>query len=272
MIQFPNAKINIGLNVVKKRPDGYHNLETVFYPIPLSDALEIIINTNLDNDYKLFNTGIEVDAPAENNICVKALQILKQTYDIPSIEIHLHKATPFGAGLGGGSADAAFMLNMLNSLFELNISKADLISIASQLGADVPFFIDNQPAYATGIGDMLSPITLDLSQYYLCLVKPNIHVSTPEAYAGINPQAADRSLQKDILLPVEDWKNCIKNDFETTVFQKYPEIESIKNRLYSNGALYAAMSGSGSSVFGLFKEEPSVKWDPSYFTWIGKMK
>ncbi len=271
MIQFPNAKINIGLNVVSKRPDGYHNLETVFYPIPLSDALELIVNNELDHDYQLFNTGITVDAPSDQNICVKALEILKEDHTIPPIEIHLHKTTPFGAGLGGGSSDAAFMLSMLNTLFELNISSDELKKKAIQLGADVPFFIDNKPKYATGIGDILQPINLNLSDYYLFLVKPPIHVSTPEAYAGISPKPSERLLPNDLKLPVDQWKNIVKNDFETSVFKKYPEIEEIKSELYNQGAAYAAMSGSGSTVFGLFKEKPAILVDPSYFIWSGKM-
>ncbi|MCU4165819.1 4-(cytidine 5'-diphospho)-2-C-methyl-D-erythritol kinase [Carboxylicivirga caseinilyticus] len=272
MIQFPNAKINIGLNVVEKRSDGYHNLETVFYPIPLCDALEIIINKNLETEYELFNSGIKVDAAAGSNICVKALNLIKKDYHIPPIEIHLHKAIPFGAGLGGGSSDAAFMLNMLNSMFDLGLSKEELKTKASGLGADVPFFIDNKEAFATGIGEILNPIQINLNKYFLYLIKPPIHVSTPEAYAGVIPDKPTRSLHKDILLPIEEWKTVIKNDFEKSVFEKHPEIEEIKNLLYSKGAVYAAMSGSGSSVFGLFKEEPTFLVDPSYFVWKGKLK
>nr|WP_321408845.1 4-(cytidine 5'-diphospho)-2-C-methyl-D-erythritol kinase [uncultured Carboxylicivirga sp.] len=272
MIQFPNAKINIGLNVVEKRSDGYHNLETVFYPIPLCDALEIIINHDLKTEYQLFNSGIKVDATAESNICVKALNLIKKDHTIPPLEIHLHKAVPFGAGLGGGSSDAAFMLNMLNSMFDLKLSKNELKTKASGLGADVPFFIENNSTFATGIGEILNPIQLDLSEYYLYLVKPPIHVSTPEAYAGVTPEMPVHSLKEDILLPIEEWKEVIKNDFEKSVFKKYPEIKEIKELLYSKGAIYAAMSGSGSSVFGLFSEEPTFTMDPSYFVWRGKLK
>ncbi len=260
MIVFPNAKINLGLNVVSKRPDGYHNLETIFVPIPLSDILEITHWKDGSSAYQWSCSGIEIDTPPESNIIIKALQLIKQDFEIPPIQIHLHKHIPFGAGLGGGSADAAFMLKLLNNAFELNISNTQLVGYAAKLGADCPFFIHNQPAYATGIGDKLSPIELNLKGYYLTLIKPNIHVSTIEAYSGITPQASNSDLNKDILKPVSEWKHCVKNDFEHSVFSKHPTIKEIKDQLYKLGAEYASMSGSGSTVFGLFKDQPQLNF------------
>jgi 4-diphosphocytidyl-2-C-methyl-D-erythritol kinase len=271
MICYPNAKINIGLNVVEKRPDGYHNLETIFYPIPLCDALEAVLHENGEHPFTFSNTGIEVDAKPEDNICVKALNLIKENYDVPPIQIHLHKQIPFGAGLGGGSADGAFMLNLINKEFALNIPKEELHNMAAQLGADCAFFINNQPAFAEGIGDQLKSIKLDLSGYYLALIKPPIHVSTPEAYSGVVPKPSTDSLIDLIQLPIEQWKHHIKNDFEKSIFTNHPEIGKIKMDLYEAGAIYASMSGSGSSVLGFFKEEPQLNMKESYFTWIQKL-
>ncbi|MBS2212834.1 4-(cytidine 5'-diphospho)-2-C-methyl-D-erythritol kinase [Carboxylicivirga mesophila] len=271
MICYPNAKINIGLNVVEKRPDGYHNLETVFFPIPLSDALEAVRNTESSEQYQFSSSGIEVDAAPEDNICIKAYELLRARYELPALKIHLHKMIPFGAGLGGGSADGAFMLNLLNKEFNLNAKEEELLELAAHLGADCAFFIKNKPSYATGIGNILQDVELDLSDYYIALIKPPIHVSTPDAYRGIIPTPSSHSLTDLIQLPVEQWKHHIKNDFEQSVFAKYPEIGKIKMELYEAGASYACMSGSGSSVFGLFKTEPSLNMPPSYFTWIKKL-
>ncbi len=271
MLCFPNAKINIGLNVVEKRSDGYHNLETVFYPIPISDALEIIVNPELQSDYCLHNSGIEVDSEDKDNICVKALMLIKENYTIPPIDIFLHKNIPFGAGLGGGSADGAFMLKLLNDTFELNLSISQLKAMALQLGADCPFFIDNQPAYATGIGDQLTNTDVDLSGLFIYLIKPPIHISTPEAYSGVIASPSSQSLMKDIALPIKNWKDTIKNDFENNIFLNHPKIAQIKKDLYANGAMYSAMSGSGSTVYGIFNKEVKLKFDPSYFVWSGKL-
>ncbi|WP_430813170.1 4-(cytidine 5'-diphospho)-2-C-methyl-D-erythritol kinase [Carboxylicivirga sp. RSCT41] len=271
MICYPNAKINIGLNVVEKRQDGYHNLETIFYPVPLCDALETVYHVDGKTPYTFSNTGIEVDARPEDNICIKALNLIRKKYDVPPIQIHLHKQIPFGAGLGGGSADGAFMLNLLNKEFKLDISENELHEMAAQLGADCAFFINNKAAYATGIGDQLQTIDLDLSGYYMALIKPPVHVSTPEAYSGIVPKPSTESLVDLIQLPVEQWKHHIKNDFERSVFANHPEIGKMKMDLYEAGALYASMSGSGSSVFGLFKEEPQLKLKDTYFKWIKKL-
>ncbi|MCU4157438.1 4-(cytidine 5'-diphospho)-2-C-methyl-D-erythritol kinase [Carboxylicivirga sp. A043] len=271
MICYPNAKINIGLNVVEKRPDGYHNLETIFYPIPLCDALEAVHSVDGKAPYTFSNTGIEVDAIAEDNICIKALNLINKKYDLPPIQIHLHKQIPFGAGLGGGSADGAFMLNLLNKEFQLNIPQDELQTLAVQLGADCAFFINNKPAFATGIGDQLHAIDLDLTGYYLALIKPPIHVSTPEAYGGVVPKPSIDSLKEIIKLPIEQWKHHIKNDFEKSVFANHPEIGKIKMDLYDAGAVYASMSGSGSSVFGFFKEKPELNMNESHYTWVQKL-
>lgn len=252
MISFPNAKINIGLNVVSKRLDGYHNLETIFYPIKLSDALEL---TNSDKT-KFTASGIKIDGNPENNLVYKAYQLLQNDFKLPPVKLHLHKAIPFGAGLGGGSSDAAFVLKMLNNFFKLNISSPKLKTYAALIGADCPFFIENKPTFATGIGDQFQSINLDLSKYEILIVKPNVSVSTPDAYRGVIPAKPKFNLREIDNLPIEKWKDTIENDFEKSVFLKYPEIKELKQTLYKMGAIYASMSGSGSSVFGFFRHLP----------------
>ncbi|MGQ1784363.1 4-(cytidine 5'-diphospho)-2-C-methyl-D-erythritol kinase [Saccharicrinis sp. GN24d3] len=266
MICFPNAKINIGLYVTQKRPDGYHNIETLFYPTQLKDALEIIENKNGKEDFVWSYSGIDVDADPEDNLCVKALMLLKKDYEIPPVKMHLHKVIPFGAGLGGGSADAAFTLKALNQMFDLGIRERKLLEYSAELGADCAFFIYNTPHTATGIGDVLSPCNIDLKGYHLLLVKPDIHVSTPVAYRGITPRLPEIDFQDQLRLPVENWKGIIKNDFETAVFPNYPEIEDVKEKMYTKGAVYASMTGSGAAVFGLFKEEPDIEF-ANCFSW-----
>ena len=252
MITFPNAKINIGLNVVSKRDDGYHNLETIFYPVKLADALEFV-----DSDEIQFSTsGIEIDGNPENNLVVKAYKLLQKDFNLPPVKLHLHKVIPFGAGLGGGSADAAFALKMVNEYFHLKISSLKLQNYALQIGADCPFFIENKPTFATGIGDQFQPVNLDLSEYKILIVKPDILVSTPDAYKNVIPAKPIFNLKDIENLPIEKWKDTIKNDFEKSVFIKYPGIENLKNILYKMGALYASMSGSGSAVFGVFRHLP----------------
>lgn len=252
MISFPNAKINIGLNVVSKRTDGYHNLETIFYPVKLADALELT-----ESDNTAFSTsGIEIDGKPENNLVFKAYQLLQNDFNVPHIKLHLHKIIPFGAGLGGGSSDAAFALIMLNEYFKLNLSSAKLKLYAARIGADCPFFIENKPTFATGIGDQFKPINLDLSEYKILIVKPNTSVSTPDAYQNVIPAKPKFNLKNIENLPIEDWKYYLRNDFEKGVFQKYPEIDKLKQALYKMGALYASMSGSGSAVFGIFRHLP----------------
>lgn len=263
MLCFPNAKINLGLNVVSKRPDGYHNIETIFYPIPVKDALEIVPAIR---DESFSQTGITIDGCPDNNLVLRALRLLREIYPIPPLEIHLLKAIPFGAGLGGGSSDAAFMLKLLNDFCKLGLSFDELEQKAALLGADCPFFIRNTPVFATGTGNVFTPVTLSLEGYHLCLVKPDIAVSTPEAYAMVRPQMPSTSLTEIISQPVEAWKNQMVNDFETSVFNRYPEIARIKESLYEAGAVYASMSGSGSSVFGIFQEPTHLKRQyPDYF-------
>ncbi len=257
MISYPNAKINIGLNITSKRPDGYHNIETVFYPIPLCDILSVEISESCA-EYSFSVSGIETDQDSEKNLVIKAYRLLQKDFVLPPVNITLIKNIPVGAGLGGGSADAAFMLTMLNELAGLKISKKKLENYASKLGADCPVFIRNKPVYAEGIGNEFSPISLSLKNYYLVLIKPDIFVSTPEAYSLVTPRKPAENLQKLVHLPVSEWKNVIVNDFESSVFKRYPRIEQIKNQLYADGALYASMSGSGSSVYGIFAHETQL--------------
>lgn len=268
MICFPNAKINLGLNVVSKRPDGYHNIETVFYPVPVQDALEII-----EAEQTSFSqTGLPIEGPPEKNLVMKALARLQEKYTIPHLEIHLFKSIPFGAGLGGGSADAAFMLKLVNEYCRLGLSVNTLEELAATIGADCPFFIQNSPVFASGTGNIFEPVFLSLKKYYIGLVKPDITVSTPEAYALIRPGYPDISLKEMMTTPVEQWKETMVNDFEQVVFPRYPEIRKIKETLYEKGAVFAAMSGSGSSVFGLFDRPVSLKETfPAYYTWEGPL-
>lgn len=254
MITYPNAKINLGLNITEKRPDGYHNLETVFYPIPLQDALEV---TRLEEnqEYTLKISGTPIEGDPDHNLVVKAYRLLKEDFPhMTGIDIHMYKHIPTGAGLGGGSADAAFMIKLLNEKFKLQLDIPQMEAYAARLGADCAFFIRNQPVFATGIGNVFTPIELSLKGYFLVLVKPDIFVSTKEAYALTHPQQPTRSIREIIGQPIETWKDQLKNDFEESVFTQFPEIAAIKDKLYDLGAVYASMSGSGSSVYGLFKE------------------
>ena len=255
MITYPNAKINLGLNIVEKRPDGYHNLETVFYPINLQDALEVNLLEG-EEDFSLKVSGVPIEGEPENNLVVKAYRLLKKDYpEMPGIDIHMYKHIPTGAGLGGGSADGAFMIKLLNDKFKLNLSIEKMEEYAAILGADCAFFIQNKPVFATGIGNIFEPIQLSLKGYYLVLVKPDIFVSTKDAFAHIIPTQPTQSLKEIIRMPVETWRATMKNDFEDSVFQKFPEIAAIKDKLYDLGAVYASMSGSGSSVYGIFREQ-----------------
>ena len=258
MITFPNAKINLGLNIVEKRPDGYHNLETIFYPIPLQDALEITPWEGGERKYKLAQSGIQIAGDDEHNLVVKAYKLLDSLHNLPPIEINLLKHIPSGAGLGGGSADAAFMLCMLNQHFQLNIPNEQLEVYAAQLGADCAFFVENKPTFAEGIGNIFSPIELSLKGYKLVLVKPDIFVSTRDAFAQIKPKRPSISLKEVAKMPVEAWKTYMVNDFEESVFPQFPSIADIKAKLYDMGAIYASMSGSGSSVFALFKGDATL--------------
>ena len=245
-----NAKLNLGLQIVRKRPDGYHDLQTVFIPTDFyTDTLELLPHSG---DLLFDVKSAEDLGDPYNNLCVKAYRLLQCDYGIEGVEIRLHKGIPTGAGLGGGSADAAFTLKALTDIFQLPISKEKMEEYALQLGSDVPFFLYNQPMYATGRGEVMTPIDLDLSAYRLKIVKPDIHVSTKEAYAGITPQESDVFLPQVLQQPIETWKDVVTNDFEKTVFAKHPELEEIKESFYRDGALYASMSGSGSAIFSIF--------------------
>lgn len=254
MVVFPCCKINLGLNVVSRRPDGYHNLETVFYPIPLHDNLEVLDARNTSEPYHLHQTGIQIEGSPATNLVVRVLEQLRETYpQIPPVEIWLHKRIPSGAGLGGGSSDAAFMMRLLNEQYGLGMDDADMEYRLSRLGADCAFFNKAVPAFATGIGDVLMPIDFTLAGWNFVLVKPDIHVSTREAFSMITPQRPERSLLEALSHPVEQWRGTVVNDFEKSVFKHHPEIAAIKMTLYDMGASYASMTGSGSSVFGLFR-------------------
>ena len=257
MICFPNAKINLGLNIVSQRNDGFHNLETIFYPINLKDGLEII-NSESQEQYQFFQTGIKIDGDPSTNIVIKALELVKNhsKINIPNIDIHLLKKIPTGAGLGGGSSDAAFMLKLLNKAYNLGIPNNELIELALQIGADCPFFLYNKPAFASGIGNQLEPIDLDLSGMYLLIVKPDVFISTKEAYSMVSPKSPTLSLKEIATRPLYEWKELMKNDFEDPIFKKYPQICKIKQQLYDLGATYASMSGAGSSLYGIFNVKP----------------
>lgn len=269
MITFPNAKINLGLNIVSKRNDGYHNIETIFYPIGLKDALEIL-PSNEKESYRFFLSGIDINSKAENNLVIKALSILGKEKFIPNIDIHLLKKIPPGAGLGGGSSNGAFMLKMLNQTYSLGYNDNELKRFAIQLGADCPFFIKNRAAFASGIGEKFEDIDLSLDNYFFVLIKPDISVSTKEAYEQIVPKQPEISLKKIIKLPINEWRQKMHNDFEAPIFKKHPEIEDIKQTLYDKGAVYASMSGSGTSVYGFFEKKPVISFSDSFpnnFVW-----
>lgn len=255
MIVFPNAKINIGLNVVERRADGYHNLETVFYPIQIKDALEVVLSDELC----FTSSGILIPGNADDNLCLKAYHLIKKDHDVPPVNIHLHKNIPIGAGLGGGSADAGFFIKLLNEVCEIKLSVAAMENYARQLGADCAFFIANKPVFAFAKGDHFEPLELDLSTYHFVLVMPPVHVSTAEAYGGVRPAPSIHDLKLAVKLPVEEWKKLIKNDFERSVFQHHTKILVVKEALYHQGAIYAAMSGSGASVFGIFNKKPDLQ-------------
>lgn len=238
--------------MVAKRPDGYHNLETIFYPVQLADALEMVPSGKL----QLTVSGISIDGDNADNLVLKAYRMLQTDFELPPVHFHLHKVIPTGAGLGGGSSDAAFALRMMNDYFQLQLSSQKLMKYAAKLGADCAFFIQNKPAFATGIGDQLNEIKLDLSGYNLLIAKPSFSVNTSEAYSGIVPHKPTFNLKETGEIPVEKWKDFVVNDFEKSVFKKYSEIEKLKESMYQMGAIYASMSGSGSAVFGLFRHSP----------------
>jgi len=267
MLDFPNAKINLGLNIISKRPDGYHNLQSCFYPVKWSEALEMLPA----NVQQFDTTGLPVPGAPEANLCIKAYQLLKQKYELPPVHMHLHKVLPMGAGLGGGSADAAYTLRILNNLFKLDLSVEALENYARQLGSDCAFFVQNKPVIATERGDIFTPATVDLSGYTCMIVYPDIHITTAEAYGGITPNKPDYNLITLLQQEVEVWKGKLQNDFEAALFSKYPVLPLIKEKLYDAGAAYASMTGSGSAMYGLFKGEvpASLLFPDHYLIWKG---
>lgn len=274
MIAFPIAKINLGLNIVERRTDGYHNLETVFYPVPIKDALELtMMNSRFpsatDCDIKVTNMAVEGDE--QRNLVVRAYQLLKHDFpQMPRIHAHLWKGIPTQAGMGGGSSDCAYTIRLLNEMFTLGLTDEQMIAYAARLGADCPFFILSRPSYAEGIGERLQPVDLDLSSYHIAVVRPDIPVSTREAFSLITPRRPQKNCRDIVMQPIETWRSELVNDFEQSVFALHPDIAAIKQRLYDLGALYAAMSGSGSAVFGLFRHPVALAPHfPDAFTYCG---
>ena len=246
MIVYPNAKINLGLNVLKKRADGYHEISSIFYPVKeLYDILEIVPS----NDFSFSSSGIKV--PKNGNICTEAFQLLKNDFEIGNVKIHLHKLIPIGAGLGGGSADGAFVLKALNIIFDLQLSITELEKYALQLGADCPFFIEDTPKYVAGIGENMIAIDLDLSEYELKFIFPDLHISTVEAYAEVTPNIPEQTILDAIKHPINNWKEELQNDFEVSIFVKHPQLAKMKAKLYADGAIYASMTGSGSVIYAV---------------------
>jgi len=252
MVSFPPCKINLGIQIQNKRDDGYHNLVTCFYPVPWTDILEVIPATEMG----FTSTGLPI--PGDDNLCVAAYQLLRKDFDLPPVKIHLHKIIPIGAGLGGGSSDAAHTLRLVNTIFNLDLSPFQLHKYASSLGSDCSFFVQDHAMLGSGRGEVLSETSPYLQGKFLVIIKPELHISTAEAYAGVIPKTPPRSLQEILESQLSDWQALLKNDFEESIFKKYPQIKGLKEKLYSLGAIYASMSGSGSSVFGVFKEEIDI--------------
>lgn len=259
MLIFPNAKINIGLNILEKRNDGFHNIETLMIPIGLTDKIEIKKSDKKSKGKLILTTsGITIDGDLQNNLVSQAYRCLHKDFDLPSISLHLDKQIPIGGGLGGGSADAAFTLKALNDLFELKLTDNQLESYAAQLGSDCAFFIKNESAIATGRGEKLEPFVVNLERYFLALVIPNIAINTKEAYSKVKPEIPLKSLKEQLSLPIKKWQEVIKNDFEKSVFLQKPTIEQVKKDLQKAGAVYSSLSGSGAAVFALFDKVPEL--------------
>lgn len=271
MISFPNAKINLGLNVLSKRKDGYHKLSSCFYPVGWKDILEIIPTNKL----QFTTSGISIPEDGSDNLCIKAYKLLQNDYDIQPVHIHLHKLIPIGAGLGGGSSDCAFTIKMLNEIFQLNISLDELEVYSGQLGSDCSFFVKNKPIFVSGTGDKFESTTLDLTNLQISIIYPKIHVSTREAYSGVKPMMPEYKISDILDKPISHWKRFLLNDFEKSVCQIHPDISAIKNQMYQNGALYASMTGSGSAVFGIFEKGLNLKFDQilsgSNHVWNGRL-
>jgi len=268
MILFPNAKINLGLHILSKREDNFHNLETLMYPIGLSDILEFLPTKAGESSLQV--SGITISGDAKENLVYKAYVLLKEKYNLPEIQIHLHKQIPAGAGLGGGSSDAAFMLKGLNTFFKLNLSIDDLKEYASKLGSDCSFFIENKAAIATGRGEILENNDISLEKYKIRLYFPDFQVSTKEAYSGVIPDSKRNSLNNVLRSGIGNWEKSLQNDFEKTIFLKYSELAELKAKLYQNGAIYSSMSGSGSAVFGIFEKNAKLSEElKKYLVWEG---
>jgi 4-diphosphocytidyl-2-C-methyl-D-erythritol kinase len=269
MVSFPPCKINLGLSVLSKRADGYHDLETCFYPVPWLDVLEVIPAA----EFEFTTSGNIIPGALEDNLCVKAYRLLKKNFDLPPVKIHLHKVIPSGAGLGGGSSDAAYTLRLLNERLSINLSLHTLMGYAAKLGSDCAFFIQDKPMVGTGRGEVLTEVSVSLQNKFLVIVKPDIHVSTADAFAGITPKQQQYSIA-DIVSgrPLTEWKHLLKNDFEESVFKKYPSIKALKDKLYEQGALFSNMSGSGSAVFGIFDTELDIGAQfPGAVVWSGRL-
>jgi len=269
MITYPNAKINLGLIITGKRPDGYHNIESVLYPVPLCDELEIV--TADDNQFSFVSSGLNTGCDDADNLCVKAYKLLDDRFGLPAVKIRLHKYIPSGAGLGGGSADAAFTLCMLNNIFEIGLEKQALKELSIKLGMDCPFFINNIPSLAAGRGDILTPAGVNLSGHTICIARPDIHISTADAFAGVTPHAGDPSPAGLTNFSPSTWKGILKNQFEETLCPLYPILEDLKTSFYDSGALYASLSGSGSAVYGIFISPPKLQGKyEEIFYWEGE--
>lgn len=268
MVTFPNAKINLGLLITEKRSDGFHNLQSCFYPVGWTDALELIPAS----ETAFSSTGLPIPGEPMQNLCVKAYDLLRRAFDMPPVHIHLQKNVPIGAGLGGGSADAAFTLRLLNDRFALNLSVDQLENYARQLGSDCAFFVQNRPVYCVEKGDVFQDIDLSLSGYYIVLIYPNLAISTAEAYARIRPQQPERPLADLLTQPITTWRDTVRNDFEASLFPAYPVLASVKEQLYEAGAVYASMSGSGSTLYGIFDAPPTdLNQFAQYRVWQGKL-
>jgi 4-diphosphocytidyl-2-C-methyl-D-erythritol kinase len=271
MICFPNAKINLGLYITEKRPDGFHNIESVFHPIGWNDALEVIESPEASTDFQLHLSGLPVPGSIEDNLLYKAYALIKAKRTLPKLSVYLYKSLPMGAGLGGGSADCAFFINQLNIQFGLDLSEEERLNLARPLGSDCAFFIKNKPVYAYGKGDVFKELDIDLSMYYIAVIFPNVHSNTREAYSLVKPAKPVSSLLETVQQPVHTWKGRLNNDFEASIFAKYPVVEKTKQDLYDAGAIYASMSGSGSAVFGLFESMPQIGGLASFPHWVGSL-
>jgi 4-diphosphocytidyl-2-C-methyl-D-erythritol kinase len=266
MVVFPNAKINLGLNVINKRQDGFHDIETVFYPINLREVLEVLPITSKESSFS--STGVNIPSNNKDNLVLQAYNLLANDFTLPSFDFRLHKLIPIGAGLGGGSADASFTIKAINKLCELGLSQLAMESYAAKLGSDCPFFIRNEVTYATGKGDVFHQVKCSLKNKYILLVNPKVHVSTKTAYAGVQPTASKKTLPEVLKYPISKWKGLLFNDFEPSVFSVHPELAKLKEKLYEEGAAYASMSGSGSTMFGIFESKPNTDAFSKYSAWV----